>query len=56
MQLRRHNSMAEHSLCVGAHLRLEQNVAEDTQCSFRNLDTYITLKQPWDVLDTASKH
>ena len=57
MQLRCHNSMAEHSLCVGAHPHLEQNGVEDTQCSLRNLHIYITLKQQRLVAPvTASKH
>ena len=57
VQLRRHNSMAEHSLRVSAHLCLEQEGAEDTQCSFRNLHTRVSLKQqPVDIPVTAGKH
>lgn len=44
VQLRRHNSMAEHPFCVSAHLCLEQEGAEDTQGSFCNLHTQVPLK------------
>ena len=57
VQLRRYNSMAEHPLRVSAHLYIEQKGAEDTQCSFCNLHTRVSLKQQLvDIMVTAGKH